>query len=581
MYSNKFKQFRNLIQPLYRVVLGAPRQYIMNADMSHIHRVAIVGIYLLSLLVIFLRPLDVQQWQWADDTMYFNNALAIITNLGEASWMGPFTETLLAKPQLYSVFIAFSVGSGIPIRVAEFLIFAPLPFVFLLAVRPLSLPRMPVLYFAMLCLLFIPVAGMELRLLRTTLFGALVLYSLISLTGLLINGVLGRNRSWVWAITAGVAVGLAVSTRSEGIWLFVPSMFVVLVIAFYSWKKIKTLVLLSAFLLMVGYQVPINIFSMLNYKSYGTYSPSLRQSDDYKGLYSLLVSLEPETRQKYVPINEETRYLVYSVSPHFSELQPFLEGPATDMFAKNAGHHFISGWGDKLDQREFFVSIFEWALAKSIFLSGRTSAKEFNVFCRDVRNELLSAIREGRISSGAKGIGLLPPLEVSEYQNVGIASLKSIRLLFEAKGIDRQYHVKINPDLEVAQRWNAYLGAWPGLAEGDKHYTDIIFNKVIVVMFQVFYNVIIVTALFCLVFLIWKDRGKAGIYLSMEIFCIGALMSFSMVMGIVDTVAWPTLNWPKSYNAMGQFPLHYLLLVSMIIIWRSIYEFRYGKVKMT
>jgi len=546
-----------------------------NKNISSAHWISFFAIYILSFLLIFSRSLDVQQWQWADDAMYFNNALAIIANLGKDLWLGPFTETLLSKAQMFPVFVAFSIGSGVPIRVAEFLVFAPLPFMFALAIRPLALPRLPILYLSMLCLLFIPMAGMELRLIRSTLFGAFVLYSLISLTGLLIHGSLKKNRRWIWAIISGIAIGLAAMTREEALWLFGPTLLVLCGIFFYTYRGKDFFVLIAATLLLVGYEIPINTFSMLNYESYHIYSPSLRQNTAYKNFYSLLVSLEPATHQKYVPINEKTRYRTYAVSSHFAELKPFLEGQATDNLAKNAGHHYLSGWGDKLEQREFFVSDFEFALAKAITMSGRTTAKDFILFCHDASEEIRVAIDKGEISSGSKGIGLLPPLNTSDYSNVIVATLKSIRLLFEAKGISRPYFATANPDLEIARRWQAYLGAWPSISKGHGlHISDIIYNKFIVPIFHILYIPTIVVGLLCLLFLIKKNQEKAFIYIFITLLGAGGLVSFSLVMGIVNTIAWPLLNWPQGYNALGQFPLHYLLLLSIVIIWSTVIEIR-------
>ncbi len=531
------------------------------------HYVYLGVLYIFGLVVVFLRPLDVQQWQWADEAMYLNNAMAIINNLGGAHWLGLFDELLLAKAPFFPVFIALIHGIGIPLRFAEFMLFSPLPFLFWAAVRPLSLPRWPVLYIATLCLMFIPTVGMELRLLRTVVFGAMALYGLTALCGLLIRIFVGEGRPWLWALVGGLSIGLAATTREEAVWLVVPAILTVLGGVYFAWcrKKFSTLIFVLPFL-FVGYLTPATIFSTLNYNSYNVYAPSLRQQGDFKRLYSLLASLEPEQRQKYVPIGTEVRHIVYKVSPHFAELEPFLEGPALDPFAKSKAHFMLNGWDYVMDSREFFVSNFEWALAKAIFLSGRITADEMLSFCREVAKEIMFAIEKGRIKQGVKGISLLPPIVTSDYSSIVMASYKSIKLLFEGESIGRNSLLKPNPVPDVALKWHEFLGTRSSTSSQDtQQFSDYVFNNFLIKTLKYSYVAIIISGIFSLLYLYRVREKNVKIFSFLLIASWSALGSFNVVMGVVDTVAWPTLNWPGSYNAMGFFPLHFLLLISLVV----------------
>lgn len=564
----------------FKVFFHPNKKVEKKQDLIRFHHIPfIISLYFLAYVIVFGRPLDVQQWQWADDALFFNNANAILNNFGEAQWLGPFTEVLLAKTPFFPIFIAFSLKSGIPLRFLEFLLYAPLPFLFLLSVRPLKLPRTPLLYISILCLLFIPAAGLHLRLIRTTLFGAMALYSLIFMTALVVYVATQQNRTWLWAFFTGVSIGFAVSTREEAIWLFAPAILAVTASTFFYWQKSQTIKIFFLILVLVlGYQIPLTAFSSLNFNSYDIFSPSLRQHRSYQNFYSLLSSIEPSKRSRYIPISTETRELTYRYSPKFSELRPFLEGPPLDSLANNTQHHKLAGWGKQLSTREFFVSTFEWALAKAIFLSGNKTANDFISFCNSATNEIQLAIDSGKIKAGSKGLGLLPPLPISDTPKVAYATYRSIKLLLWPQKVERKYNNKPNPDPIIASNWHAMLGTSPSNSIiKSTSFPDMVFNKFLINAFKVSYGLVFIITLISLMILLRKERQKGLILFALVTISAGAVTAFSIVMGIIDTIAWPTLKWGGGYNAMGQFPLHYLLLISSVIILHSMQVFRIAK----
>ncbi|WP_153304881.1 hypothetical protein [Desulfocapsa sulfexigens] len=543
------------------------------------HLSLIIVLYGLAFVVVFERPLDVQQWQWADDALFYDNARAIISNFGEDFWLGPFTEVLLAKAPFFSIFVALSISSGIPLRVLEFLLYVPLPFLFLFALRPLQLPKFFLLSISIVCLLFIPAAGLQLRLVRTTVFGAIVLYTLIFMTALIVYVAMRQKRIWIWAFLTGAGIGCAAMTREEGIWLFFPALIAMTAVFLFSRKQKRVIeVIVLTLLLVVGYQVPLATFSLLNYHSYGVFSPSLRQNQSYKKLYSTLTSIEPAERSKYVPFAAKARQSTYEISPYFRQLKPFVEGAAVDDLATNAEHHRISGWGEKLNTREFFVSTFDWALARAIFLSGRTTARDFLDFCDKATEEIQSAIHSGELVAGSTGLGLLPSLSEGEVSQVLYATYRSIQLLFWPQGIVRKNNLSTNPNPGVASNWHSSLGTWAA----DSHvlgerFSDIVFNRFVVNLFKVSYGITFVLGIIALVFLLRKEKRQGVILLAVMTASAGGVIAFSVVMGVMDTIAWSILEQVGSYNIIGQFPLHFLFLISVVAILHCFEVFRSEK----
>ena len=536
--------------------------------------------YLLALFVVFVHPVDIQQWQWADDALYKNNARAMFKSLQElvlhqnaTQWLGDFSPVTLSKAPFFSVFIALSHMVKIPFKLSEFLLFSPLPFLFWIAVRQLKLPKWPILFLATTCLFFIPVSGIEVRLVRTVVFGALSMYCLIALCGLLIRCWIGEGRAWLWSLTAGLAMGLAATTREEAIWLIIPAIITVLITVYVNWKnkKISALLFIIPFI-VAGYFVPSTIFSTLNYQSYGVYAPSLRQHEDFKSLYSTLASLEPGNRQKYVPIGTSTRLKAYEISPLFSELKPFLEGSALDSIATNPAHLSINGWGDKINAREFFVSNFEFALSKAIVLSGRATGKDFITFCRNTVSELTDAVADGKIAQGRMGVALLPPIYSNDYMDVLLSAYKSIdHLFFATESIKRSYALKPNPVPSVELSWHKYLGTWSAIPAGAiQKSSDYIFNQILMPSLKYCYYLVLFLSIISLIHLYRVEEKNISLYFFMAIISLSALASFNLAMGIVHTIGWPLLKWPQSYNAMGYYPLHFIMLISSTVLLKGI-----------
>ncbi len=526
----------------------------------------LIVVYLLSLLVIFFRPLDVQYWQWADDALYYKNALSIISNIGGAYWLGPFNNVVLSKAPLFSVFIAGIVCLGIPFRLAEFFLFAPLPFLFWRAIRPLHFGKWTILYLSTLCVVCIPIAGYDSRLLRTALCGALSLYCMISLTGVVIRISTGDRKVWPWVFSAGLTLGLAATTREDALWLMLPIAVLVLFLLYHAWRSRKLSYCAVIFLLMsVGYFLPMTIFSTLNYISYGVYAPSLRQDSVFRDFYAILCSLQPDQRQKYVPINTNTRKLAYAISPTFAQLKPYLEGPAMDYLARNKGHLQLNGWEE--EGREFFVSDFEFALTESIILSGRETGQAFLDFCRQATKEIRIAIESGKIEHGRSGFSMLPPLKMSDAQDILTASLKSFLFLAKGEGQYRNQLVQTGPPSSIATEWHSYLKTWPYPPSGAQSFSirlqNSLFNS-IVNLFRIIYSCSLILGLVAGVRLYRNKRDNYASILTLLLVGWSGLLAFCFSMAVVDVIGFPILEWPQGYNLMGFFPLHFLVMISVL-----------------
>jgi len=523
-------------------------------------------VYLFALFVVFLRPLDVQDYQWADDALYFNNAISIISNIGGEYWLGPFNKAVISKAPFFSVFLAGIHYIGIPLRFAEFLLFTPLPFLFWRAIRPLQIGKWKVIYSAALCLVCIPVAGTDTRLLRTALFGALSLYCMISLAGVVTRSWNGSARVWPWAVSAGLFLGLAATTREDASWLMVPAGIVISISLSRARNLRKSFYYGLIVLFIVGsYFLPVTLFSALNYKSYGVYSPSLRQNSTFRDFYAILCSLQPDQRRKYVPIITNTREAAYAISPHFAQLRPFLEGPALDYMAHNQSHLFLNMW-DK-EGREYFVSNFEFALTDAIILSGCYTGHTLLRFSRLATKEINKAISRGMIEHGRRGFSMLPPVELSDAGDMLAATIKSFWLLWTGEGQSRDPSIQTTPLSPKAVIWHKFLKTYPYPPSGSEPFSMKLRNRIFngeVALLRIGYSFFLLLGFVSGVSAYINKGYNYPVILGMLALGWSSLLAFCMTIAVVDTIGFRILEWPMGYNIVGYFPMHFLGLISVM-----------------
>jgi hypothetical protein len=299
--------------------------------------------------------------------------------------------------------------------------------------------------------------------------------------------------------------------------------------------------------------------SLLNLRSYGIFSPSLRQNCTFRDLFNLLSSLEPELRAKYVPVIAETRERAYTVSPTLAQIKPFLEGSALDEMGKDEAHHRLNRYDP--NKREFFVSNFEFALAQAIFLAGNSSGRRFIDFCSQAASEIRSAVREGKIEAGRKGFGLVPPFEMREVPGMIIGALRSGGLLLNVS----TFRVDDGPTPKIQQEiisWFAITRTWP--STGSLNTIRSFFFRVMVVILQLSY---VIGICFFLITVFWLakrrlymwDKDLVLVQMTAGVSCI----FWCMAMGVVDTVGFPILQWSQGYNILGFYPLQFFLCMTV------------------
>jgi len=258
-----------------------------------------------------------------------------------------------------------------------------------------------------------------------------------------------------------------------------------------------------------------------------------------------------------VPISRETRFRAYELSPSFAKLKPIMEGNSTYWVAGIDEHSSLNGY--KPEDREFFVSNYEFALEYAAFASGATTAAKVEAFFSSIDKELESAVRAGRIRAGIHGPAILAAPVPGDLGRGMKAWWKSLHGLLTLNGAGLDWTARSIGS--AAELENVSLFVHSSLAPES---TDGIHYKLryrlvgaINRLLSVVYWSAIPLALVISILSYARQRtaffqGTAAVSIPLL-----ALSMFCLTMAIVDTLGFPFID-SIAYNVMGYSPISVL-----------------------
>jgi len=359
-----------------------------------------------------------------DDQLY----LLMTNRILSGAWLGrPYGSMTLAKGPFYSVFVLISWALGLPLLFAQQLLYVAAAALFVWAIRPWFPSRFArTAVFAVL--LFNPLTWqgqIATRVVREGIYPALALLVLACAAGLV--GRLDRSRREVsaWAAGLGLALGAFWLTREEGIWL-VPSLLVFAFAAMMrlrtSWKPLAWA--LPPFVIALAF-LPVLFGSISDYR-YGVFATNEFREHPFQAAMGALQRVDHSSWHLDVPVPTETRERIYSVSPRFAELRPFLEG--------NVGYNWTlntcAGTGGRLCN-EIGSGWFVWAFRDAVEQAGyyRRGGKAVAAYYEAVAAEINQACETRRLACGPKRDSLMPPLHREQWPVFVAAVRRGMELL--------------------------------------------------------------------------------------------------------------------------------------------------------
>ena len=523
----------------------------------------LTAILLFGYFVYASRPLAAQPWQWADDGLYWQQAIQIKKWLAGKSplWLGDYSQTTLSKAPLFAIFLVGVNFSRIPLHIVEFLLLILLAVLLIKALEPVfktnRLGKAVILFIIVSC----PYLPGHVTLIRNVLAFTLIGYSLVCWIGLLCRANSSRWRQEVWSALSGFFVALYYLCREEGAWLLAPAF---LVVGFTSIVGLKRRRFLQSALLplifIATFCAPVILVCALNYGSYGAFVTTDRRAPEFTKAFKLMASLEPKNALRFVPMPEATRKKVYPLSPALAKLEPYLEGKHGDVIATNPGHMALNE--AQPGEKEFFVSNFEFALREAVWASGARTFQDQENFWKSVNEQIEAEVVCGQLAQGSRPFGSCAPLKEGDMLKIINSTFNSFISLFLLRGadipLDPRSSGNVSDVASMGALANARLAPMKSFDLELPKKTPIranlfhISNKII----QVFYLISLVTPFF-LAFKILKSlfAGKVDT-LQVKLFVsgllsLGTLVLFCLMMGVLDVCGWPHLKYPGSYNSLG------------------------------
>jgi len=367
-----------------------------------------------------------------DDRLFLNIANALLNR----EWLGAYNNLTIVKAPFYPIWIASVFKLGVPLLLAQHLLYIAACIIFVISVKPL-LRRPLIILLIFLVLLFNPMSymnGVMTQVIREGIYPALTIFVVSCAIGLLV-----RYNSYLsiiafWSISLGLALSAFWLTREEGIWI-IPS--ILMVIGFMGFKiwKTRPVDFRKMFLLalpFVIWLITIGGVAEINKIKYSIFATSELKYKDFLAAYGALLRVKHDTWKPTVPVPKDIRIRIYRVSPSFLELKPFLEGDIGEKWGSlfkgirercerdpefyNKVKSYLSRDTSKVwsraivDDEDIQGGWFVWAFRDAVAAAGyHTSGATAANYYHRLAVEVNTACSDGRLICEAERASLIPP----------------------------------------------------------------------------------------------------------------------------------------------------------------------------
>ncbi len=344
-------------------------------------------------------PISIYANAALDDQLFLSHG----QYLAAGYWLGPFSQTTLAKGPGYPLFLAVSSWSGLPITISQG-IFKCIA-VAALAWMIKRLTGSSILAWAIFILtLWNP--GLVLHgMVRETIYPGQTLLLIAALTYALF-GAARQAPAILCGSIAGLIVGWFWLTREEGVWILPAAAILILGALLSTWLRSRTirLPITVTLSMLCFFGLTILTFRSLNFIAYGSFVGVDFQESNFVSAVQSLQNVRVGKPVPYLPAPRQVRLKVYQVSPAFASLQKYLD-PAGAPIAQSGCRWYPWTCGD------IAGGWFLWALRYAAGAAGHyqnpaTAAHFFG----EIHDEVTAACQQKLLECEPRGFGLIPHL---------------------------------------------------------------------------------------------------------------------------------------------------------------------------
>lgn len=352
-----------------------------------------------------------------DDALFVRYA----SNIMNGKWLGDYVlqgNLTLAKPPGFAIFLAVAHHIPVPFTVVIQILVVLSALSIMTTIRSFGISK-EIALFGYATSIFLPIwFGKDAsRVYRDSFLAALVI-ALIAVTLIVFRLYEKRiNQNIIFKlccaiVTLGLIISLVRITKNIEISSYG---FVGISIAFLLLKDRKLAfqrrkIIVVAFVLFF---LSINTLTVsveqLNKSNYGVSLTENYTKGEFARALNVIASVKDSSQQRYVPLTKSMRLSIYSVSPTFRLLEPYLELPDG------------TGWRGQACNSPLKICNetalwFTWELRDAVVMAGKgDSATEFEQFFKKVTEEIVNGCEKKTIACGSRGVapGIGPISEMS------------------------------------------------------------------------------------------------------------------------------------------------------------------------
>jgi hypothetical protein len=366
-----------------------------------------------------------------DDGRQMGQAISIV----KGDWLGGYDNLTLAKGSFFPLLMAFCYFVGIPLLISMPVLYSLASLSFIKAIQPAVKRRWP-LVAAYVLLLFNPAqySSSVLRVYRDGWNNCILLLLLSGVIGLTCRKDRASLRGLLpWSVMSGIAGAAFWDTREEAIWILPVILGLSLLIMFSIFRGQRKHRLSRLFVLLV---LPIFLWFLcvqavcfVNWWNYGIWTLIETRSKNYSEALSLLVKAKTGEWRQYIACPRDTREKIYTASPVFAELRPFLESGRITAW-KNISEGLI---GVKDEYGTHFI----WALRDAVAAAGYyKNAVSADAFYARLASELKGAYQKGIIEKEPGSVlgGLGQPFNLRHARLLSRSLVKGMNMILKLDG---------------------------------------------------------------------------------------------------------------------------------------------------
>lgn len=363
-----------------------------------------------------------------DDALFLRSA----SHLASGHWLGPYDNRTLARGPFFPAFVALCFQMGVPLRVAQSLLYLASGALLLFAVRPWpGAGWSRVMAFAVYA--FNPMLY-QTDMLRVTREGVYVPLTVLVL-GLSAWLLRIRDAPLPRRLAVAVALGLAVSafwlTREEGPWIL-PALACGAGALIASRLGERTgraglardgLVLLAAAAVAAA---GVQVVCLVNSRRYDTWCAVEFRQEAFARAYGALLRLEPGGRKPFVPVTRQALRRAPKAGPMAAEVVAQLDSGIADAWATHGCEaHRVEPCDGEVRGGWFMFALRDAAANAGHYVSGG----EAEVFYRRLSEEIDAACASERLECGPPRRGFIPPLAPGDVQAIAHHVLRGATIL--------------------------------------------------------------------------------------------------------------------------------------------------------